>query len=82
MCHSCFEAGLGSRQAETMARVKEWFRGTGHSGIEVEMRAGYHLCRMTKYRRQLVTLCNSLKGSDKHLDVTRASNKPMLSQAI
>lgn len=46
------------------------------------MCAGYHLCRMTKYRRQLVTLCNLLKGSGKHRDMARASNKPVLYQAI
>lgn len=76
--------GLGSGHTETvrvLARVKEWFWCTGHSGMGVEMCAGYCLRGMTKHRRQLVIkgLCSSLKGNCKHLEMARASNKPVFS---
>lgn len=72
----------GSRPAETVRMLARARVILGYwTGIEVEMCVGYHLWGMAKYRRQLVIkgLCNLLKGNCKHLEMARASNKPMLS---
>lgn len=45
-CSSRCEAGLDLEETEmvrVLATAQEWFQGTEHSGMEVEICAGYHL---------------------------------------